>query len=473
MCAECHSTGVRKNYDAANDRFATTLAEISVGCEACHGQGSRHVAWARDAAELVAVRQERRSDARDCSSGSTSATMSPGRSIRRPATRARNVAPATLRKEVETCGLCHARRGEFSEDWVPGRCAVRHARGLAARPRALSCRRADAATRSTTTARSSRARCSRPASPAAIATSRTAPSCARRATASACNATPPTNTPTPRITTMTAATRRSTCASCHMPARTYMVVDQRHDHSFRVPRPDLSVKLGTPNACNDCHARQAGGHGRRRRSKALARAGPQGLPELRRGVPRRVDATSRMRRRCWPSWRRIQNAPAIARASALARARRPRSRPSNIDLARSGFARSRSDGADRRARHARKRAGVAASGRSSRRCCRIPVRGVRIRAASLLAAVPAASQPPADRERFERAAAEFVAAQRLNADRPEARATLGTLLRAARPVPANAEAEYKAALRLEPAICAGGDQSRRSLSADRAGRRGT
>src|SRR5262245_65794216 len=38
-----------------------------------------------------------------------------------------------------------------------------------------------------------------------------------------------------------------------MPERTYMVVDRRHDHGFRVPRPDLSVKLGTPNACNDCH----------------------------------------------------------------------------------------------------------------------------------------------------------------------------------------------------------------------------
>ena len=47
MCAECHSTGVRKNYDAATDRFATTWTEISVGCEACHGQGSRHVAWAQ------------------------------------------------------------------------------------------------------------------------------------------------------------------------------------------------------------------------------------------------------------------------------------------------------------------------------------------------------------------------------------------------------------------------------------------
>ena len=66
-----------------------------------------------------------------------------------------------------------------------------------------------------------------------------------------------------------------------------------------------------------------------------------------------------------------------------------------------------------------------------------PSRGVRIRAVALLAAVPTASQPPADRERFERAAAEFIAAQRLNADRPEARPRSATSTRgaAARPRP--------------------------------------
>src|SRR5262249_11374827 len=48
MCAECHSTGVHKNYDANSDRFATTFAEISVGCGACHGKGSRHTAWAQN-----------------------------------------------------------------------------------------------------------------------------------------------------------------------------------------------------------------------------------------------------------------------------------------------------------------------------------------------------------------------------------------------------------------------------------------
>jgi predicted CXXCH cytochrome family protein len=120
MCAECHSTGVRKNYDAASDRFATTFAEISVGCETCHGQGSRHVDWARsrntwwpfgkenDPAMGLVVRFDERQGIvwrPDPHTGNSQ----------------RNFAPALLRKEVETCGLCHARRGEFSEDWVPGK----------------------------------------------------------------------------------------------------------------------------------------------------------------------------------------------------------------------------------------------------------------------------------------------------------------------------------------------------------------
>ena len=43
------------------------------------------------------------------------------------------------------------------------------------------------------------------------------------------------------------------CVECHMPQKTYMGIDARRDHSIRVPRPDLSVKFGTPNACNKCH----------------------------------------------------------------------------------------------------------------------------------------------------------------------------------------------------------------------------
>lgn len=49
-------------------------------------------------------------------------------------------------------------------------------------------------------------------------------------------------------------TRGASCVECHMPARTYMVVDPRRDHSIRIPRPDLSIALGVPNACQTCHA---------------------------------------------------------------------------------------------------------------------------------------------------------------------------------------------------------------------------
>ena len=46
MCAECHSTNLKKNYDQNNDTYQTVWSEISVGCEACHGPGSLHVNWA-------------------------------------------------------------------------------------------------------------------------------------------------------------------------------------------------------------------------------------------------------------------------------------------------------------------------------------------------------------------------------------------------------------------------------------------
>jgi len=235
------------------------------------------------------------------------------------------------------------------------------------------------------------------------------------------------------------------CASCHMPERTYMVVDRRHDHSFRVPRPDLSVKLGTPNACNDCH---------RDKPAAWAAAaietwhGPS-----RKGLQTYAEAFHAS----WTDQAEAaallaivasdRQAPAFARASALSELAEHLS-PSNMRLARSGL----SDP------DPMVRIGALDMLQSVPAAQLWPLvspllsdsnRGVRIRAAALLAAVPTASQPPADRERFERAAAEFIAAQRLNADRPEARSTLGNFF-ARRGRPAEAEVEYRAALRLSP-----------------------
>ncbi|MGC4003762.1 MAG: cytochrome c3 family protein [Pirellulales bacterium] len=58
---------------------------------------------------------------------------------------------------------------------------------------------------------------------------------------------------TPAHTHHAPNTSGSSCVECHMPQTTYMVVHRRRDHSIRIPRPDLSVKLGVPNACNQCH----------------------------------------------------------------------------------------------------------------------------------------------------------------------------------------------------------------------------
>jgi hypothetical protein len=47
MCADCHSTSLRRNYNLASNSYATTWSEINVSCESCHGPGSNHVERAR------------------------------------------------------------------------------------------------------------------------------------------------------------------------------------------------------------------------------------------------------------------------------------------------------------------------------------------------------------------------------------------------------------------------------------------
>jgi hypothetical protein len=94
------------------------------------------------------------------------------------------------------------------------------------------------------------------------------------------------------------------CVSCRMPARSYMVVDRRHDHSFRIPRPDLSMKIGNSNACNDCHADKSTEWGAAaiERWYGPKRKGFQKTPKL--STP--LGPIVGMLQHCWRAWRRIQ-----------------------------------------------------------------------------------------------------------------------------------------------------------------------
>jgi predicted CXXCH cytochrome family protein len=439
MCAECHSTGVQKNYDAANDRFATSFAEISVGCEACHGQGSRHVAWARsqqswfgkteDPAKGLLVRFDERRDVvwrLDSKTGNAQ----------------RNFTPALVRREVETCGRCHARRGEFSEDWVPGRwLSDTHV----VSPLARGLYHADGQMLDEVYNYGSFKQSKMFAAGVTCGDCHEPHASKLRAPGDGvclqCHAADKYAAATHHH--HEAASPPLACASCHMPARTYMVVDRRHDHSFRVPRPELSAQLGTPNACNDCHGDKAAEWAASaiERWHGPNRKGLQNYAEAFHAAwAGRSDAAALLGKvAADPS------APSFARASALTELA-PRLSPANIGLARAGLSDPdpmvRIGALDMLANVSAAQLWPLVS----------PLltdsnRGVRIRAAALLAAVPTASQPAADRERFERATAEFIAAQRLNTDRPQARSTLGNFY-ARRGLVTEAEAEYKAALRL-------------------------
>src|SRR5215468_757611 len=242
MCAECHSTGVRKNYDANTDRFATTFAEISVGCEACHGKGSRHVDWARerqswwpfgrsdDPNKGLIVNFDERSKV------TWPIDLKTGNAVR-------SIAPATLRKEVETCGLCHARRGQFSEEWQPGKwLSESHAvsaigRGLYHPDGQMLDEVYNYGSFKQSKMFAAGVTCSDCHEPHSAEMRLPGDNVCLQCHAS------------DRYAGVThhrheRLNPRLACSSCHMPVRTYMVVDQRHDHSFRIPRPDLSVRYG-------------------------------------------------------------------------------------------------------------------------------------------------------------------------------------------------------------------------------------
>ncbi len=235
------------------------------------------------------------------------------------------------------------------------------------------------------------------------------------------------------------------CIACHMPARTYMVVDRRHDHSFRTPRPDLTAKLGTPNACASCHKDRdaAWAAAALERWHGPARKGFQTYAEAFHAA--RLDQ---------PEARELllkvaQDAatPAIARATALAELQ---SRPSAAVEAE--IERGLSD-PDPMVRFGALRAlellPLDVRWAKGKRALFDPVRSVRMEAASLLADMPATSMTDAESAALNKASQEYIAAKRFNDDRAEERANLARFY--VKQGKADlAEREYLAALKLAP-----------------------
>ncbi|MEO8603319.1 MAG: tetratricopeptide repeat protein [bacterium] len=441
MCAECHSTDLRKGYQAAEDRFDTTWAALNVSCEACHGPGARHVQWAADAkaGRTPAAADSRRGFAIELAERGTW-QVAPGASI------AHRTDAAPAGAQIDTCGRCHSRHAQLAEG-EPAAAPLTDARQLAL----LDAGRFHADGQildevyEYASFRQSRmfhagVTCSNCHDPHSLQLR--APG---NAVCAQCHV--PAVFDGPQHTHHAAASAGAQCVACHMIERTYMQIDARRDHSLRVPRPDLSLTLGTPNACNDCHRDQspqwaadrvAQWYGPRRRQTWHYGQ------SLQAGRTARPDAELQL-------IRAIQDAsvPAIARATAvslLAPYLGPRSLPALQAATRD------SDPLVRRAA-AETADALDTSARLATAAPLLddPILTVRLAAFTTLLEVPSNALSPAQAAAMARVAEQYRAVQRFNADRAESWSNLGILAMHDGEAAA-ARSDFDTAIRLQPSF---------------------
>jgi tetratricopeptide (TPR) repeat protein len=243
MCAECHSTNLVKNYNIDSDTYDTTWSEINVSCEACHGPGSNHVAQAE--ARKFASRYGLVTDQDDTGRAVWEMNVETGIAARSELRMRPPVQP-------EACGRCHSRRSVLSADYEFGKSLLdTH------RPALLdnTLYFADGQIRDEVYVYGSFLQ-SRMYQAGVSCSDCHEPHSGRLRTGSDPNDVCGTcHLPTRFANTDHHKHQGETvgCVDCHMPSRDYMVIDGRRDHSFRLPRPDLTIATGSPNACNQCH----------------------------------------------------------------------------------------------------------------------------------------------------------------------------------------------------------------------------
>ena len=437
MCADCHSTNMRKNYNLQTHSYDTKYAEINVACEACHGPGSNHLVWAETAADWKKV---------DTSKGLTIALDE-----RRGAFWAIDLAtgnprrskPRVSEREIQMCARCHSRRGQINEDYAHGQ-PVGDDYRVALLDQDLYF--ADGQIKGEVYEYGSFIQSGMYHAGVTCSDCHEPHSLKLHADGNnICLQCHSARYDSPRHHFHRPESAGALCANCHMPTRTYMVIDARRDHSIRIPRPDLSMTIGTPNVCNQCHTDKSAqwasgilnkwyGHapsGFQRFAEALHN-GQEGAP----GAQQTLEALAADRAQ-----------PAVARASALSLL--AAFDPAATDAAVQAAAKDRSPLMRRAAAHVLSNTGVKQDLEIAGSLLNDPVRSVRIEAAEMLAGISAEGFPLALSAALSRATDEYIAAQELDADRPEAHMNLGLLL-TREDKPDRAEAELNTALSLDP-----------------------
>lgn len=444
MCADCHSTNLRRNYDLAADAYRTEWSEINVSCETCHGPGSAHCAWAeerkkkgltgRDGTAMGLVVQGLR--AVDFSGfGVGDATTDTARLANRPRQQA----------EVQSCAPCHARRSPIAAVADPSTPFLDSYRpALLEQPLYY----ADGQIKEEVYEYASFLQSRMYEAGVTCSDCHNAHSLMQRGTdnnvCGHCHL--PLTYDTPAHHFHKQGTPAALCRNCHMRTTPYMVVDPRRDHSMRVPRVDYTVKYGIPNACTTpCHEDKSltwasdaivkwYGPTRARGNEYVAAfdAARRGLPEA-EGLLRAAALNRAF--------------PAIARATALAELRNVFS-GSSVDALQAGVT-----DADALVRASAARTLDALQPadrvRLGRRLLDDPIRLVRSAAAVSLAGTPTALLSSQDALALDRGVREAIGVELAAAERPEAHINLSNLyLKTGRA--RDAEASLRTALRLDP-----------------------
>jgi tetratricopeptide (TPR) repeat protein len=430
MCADCHSTNLQRNYDLKQNRYHTTFSEINVSCETCHGPGGLHVRLA-DRWSLFWDRRQ-------------------GYGLPR-------LKDPSNRVEIETCAPCHARRRIVYPGFQAGAKLLDYYL-----PELLDTENywPDGQIREEDYEYSSfiqsrmyhqNVRCSDCHDPHSMRVKfKDGPTIRDNRLCGQCHVPAKYDSPTHHHHP-NAAKPGTLCIECHMPKTTYMVVDPRLDHSIRIPRPELTVDLGIPNACNGCHHDKAKGEtpqwavdkvrawygppkGPQHFAYAIA-AGRQGKPEglsLLDAVVRRKDASAIVRASALSLLARYGNdAVEILAADAL---------KDPEELVRASAARALDACPAERLKQ------YLAPAVSD------PVRAVRTEAARVLSSVvrvPGIAFSAAEREAFDRAVAEYVTGQESLADQPAAHLNIA-VIQANLGRTDEAERSYRTSLRIDP-----------------------
>lgn len=243
-CASCHTTNLDKNYSIENNSYETQWSEINVGCEACHGAGSQHLAWANGSTEL----REGLSDM---------GLLVNIDKVWEPVAGQLQIpedVDFTLSKQIQTCGACHSRRGEVQKRDITDDFLNNHSLS----PLLEGLYHPDGQIQDEVYVMGSFLQSKMHANLVSCSNCHEPHSSELRIQGNGlclqCHEAQTFQSEDHFFHEVGSAGAQ--CVNCHMPETTYMGVDPRRDHSFRIPDPVASVELGVPNACASCHSDQ-------------------------------------------------------------------------------------------------------------------------------------------------------------------------------------------------------------------------